>query len=124
MANYSIAIDLAGTAHVFGRLPFMGLKDGSLKFKRWNTVSCDEPLHVPGPAGSKWEGGAVAARHFLLFSGGKVYGAGDNRANALGVVRQALGGYFRADDSLGSSSPRISYRYLGRGRSRALRYAK
>lgn len=99
-ANYTIAIDRAGTAHIFGRIPYFGVKDPRQK---WNVVSCDEPLHVPPPpGGGKWDGGAVGAGHFLLFSGSAVYGAGDNRANALGVVGNSVA-CMGLTDSLGET---------------------
>lgn len=84
-ANYTVVIDLAGTAHVFGRVPFFGMENPTPR-NRWHVVSCTEPLHVPGPNGGKWEGGAVGEAHFLLFSGSHVYGTGDNRASPLGIV--------------------------------------
>ncbi|GMK56346.1 hypothetical protein CspeluHIS016_0301860 [Cutaneotrichosporon spelunceum] len=84
LANYSIAIDLAGTAHVFGRVPFFKMENPAWR-NRVHVVSCERPLHVAGPDGEKWEGGAVGDAHFLLFSSSGLYGAGDNRASPLGI---------------------------------------
>ncbi|BEI96596.1 hypothetical protein CcaverHIS631_0201850 [Cutaneotrichosporon cavernicola] len=114
-ANYTILIDLAGTAHIFGRVPFFKMENPTPR-NRVHVVSCERPLHVPGPNGRKWDGGAVGDSHFFLFSGSELYGAGDNRASPLGVT----GEYFAELEHIPGPWKRRNIRQVATGQTFSL----
>ncbi|KAL1412746.1 hypothetical protein Q8F55_000493 [Vanrija albida] len=86
-ANYALALDVYGVAHLFGKLPTGGLGPPGSK----GIVPHDQPLHIaPHSAGlaqgARWVDGSVGRSHFFLIDNdGGVWGCGNNVAGQLGL---------------------------------------